>query len=352
MPRRLDVEVRPMDDQRSPVLLPALVRSLDALQKVVLQLGDMLAEPTADRSRGRFRADVQASCEFEVRAMRFASAHVALELRPPPQPCLFLEPLGERALQAFLELTKEVTSGATWDAVSRILPAESQRRRILGTYKRLCPTASDGVEVIVGSDGVQYHLLPATRTQVQVLAAQTSSTDVLKERQIIGRLIMLRSRPAGFEIRQERRTFGCPYDPDIEEQLLGMYDAIVAVKGVCRIVEHEDEDDEILELCDIGEVDVVDEAPLDLAALVEGTPVLSADLEMIEPDFSDNLVTFECPELSIIAHGETRADAEAAFRDELLWLWNTYALADGADLAADASALKASLLRLAERKAS
>jgi hypothetical protein len=69
----------------------------------------------------------------------------------------------------------------------------------------------------------------------------------------------------------------------------------------------------------------------------------------ISPGFSDNLVTFEYPPLRILAYGETRAEAEAAFHEELSWCWDFYALAEDDTLNPGAQELKAVLLSLVRR---
>jgi hypothetical protein len=69
----------------------------------------------------------------------------------------------------------------------------------------------------------------------------------------------------------------------------------------------------------------------------------------VRPAFSDNLVTFEYPPLRIVAYGETRAEAEAAFHEELSWCWDFYALADDDTLNRGAQELKTILLSLVRR---
>jgi hypothetical protein len=67
---------------------------------------------------------------------------------------------------------------------------------------------------------------------------------------------------------------------------------------------------------------------------------------ILMPELVGGLVELQHAELGIIAYGATQSEAEQAFREEVLWLWRTYAVADDADLTADARQLKRVLLRL------
>ena len=351
MSRGISVAVQSASKREAPIMLPSLVRVLDALQKLALQVGEMLADSGSQRSRGEFSAAIRRSCELVVRDLRTGSATAGLELRPV-EPSLFPEftDLGERTLDTIGDLTREVTNGSSWDDVRALLPDEAHRRLILKTYKALCPKASEDVEVRLadperGSE--PFVLRPETRARVQVLAAQLSSEDVLEERNLIGRLVMLRSRQPTFEIRQPGRSFTCPYDPDLEEQLLGLYDAMVSVRGVCRVVKHDDRDDEILELLDVGEVLFLDEGDLSVTEIAAGQTTLPLSQPLSVPvDFSDNLVVFEYEPLGIIACGETREQAEQAFGVELTWLWEEYGQTPDDELSPDTRELKTHLLAL------
>jgi len=351
MSRQLSVAVMSLAEPGAPVGLPCLVRTLSAVQKLALQVGEMLADTGSQRSRGEFSSAVRRSCELVVRDLRAGSAVAELEL-PPAEPSLFPEmtDLGPRALDTILRLTHEVTNGAAWAEVCALLPDEAHRRLILTTYKHLCPTASEGVVVSVAdpeSDLPPSRLSADTRTRVQVLATQVSNEDVLEERRLIGRLVMLRSREPTFEIRQESRSLRCPYDPDLAEQLLGLFDAMVSVRGVCRVVKHDDRDDDILELLDVGEVTYLDEGELTATQIAtEGAPLLLAAPLSVTPEFSDNLVVFEYRPLGIIACGETREEAATAFGDELAWLWAEYGQRPDEALSRDTRELKAHLLGL------
>lgn len=63
-----------------------------------------------------------------------------------------------------------------------------------------------------------------------------------------------------------------------------------------------------------------------------------------EPDYSPHLVTYEWEPLGIIAWGRNREEAEQAFRDELSFLWQEYALAPDEALEEGAQELKRELL--------
>jgi hypothetical protein len=72
----------------------------------------------------------------------------------------------------------------------------------------------------------------------------------------------------------------------------------------------------------------------------------------VRPEFTDDLCTFTYPPLGIVAYASTRAEAEAAFLDELAWLWETYVQVDESTLAEDAIELRATLLEMVKEEGS
>ena len=366
MPNQLSVAIRSTSTREPPVLLPTLVRTLEAVQKVALQIGEMLNEPRQEgRTQGQFTSEVRAACEFMVRDLRSGSAEARLEVRPAA-PALFDEGpgLGERMLATLFALTRELTNGGGAEAIAGILPSESYRPAILGTYKNLCPTSGEQALVALADPDTAehtYELAASTRSRVQLLVLQPNPADTLEdpadtleERQIIGRLVMLESRPhPKFGIEQRDARYECPYNPDTEQELLSMYDSTVLVRGVCRVIKRDDADDEVLELRDIGEITFADDSPLVVDQIDTGSgPRRFAPPLRVEPDLSDDLYVFAHHELGIAAHGETREEAEEAFREELGWLWTNYVEADDAELSADAIELKRRLLGLCGQGAS
>ncbi len=335
MSRQLCVAVRSEDDG-GPVMLPTLVRTLEALQTVLLQIGDMLAameaRPAEARpSEGRFSKAIHAACELRIADLRFGSAETLLEL-PPPEPTLFPDApdLGLQALDVTRALTAELTSGADWQRVHQLLPADAYRDLVLRSYRGLCPTRADRAYVAVSDPATPdqvYRLDAAIRTNVQLLAAQASPEDVLQERQFIGRINVLQADPrTSTLVLPDGRSFRFPYDELLTEDLHRLWDELVIVRAICRVVPHETEDDYIAEIKDVSDILPVDAALLEMAAI----PSPAGDLPLrtplsVAPDFADNLVTFQYEPLGIVACGDTREEAAQAFREELAWLWQFYA---------------------------
>jgi len=354
MSRRLAVVVRSENDD-APVMLPTLVRALDALQTVLLQIGDMLAatqtRPAEARpSEGRFSKSIHDACDLRIVDLRVGSAYAALEV-PEATPNLFGDDLGLQALDTTRALTRELANGADWGRVHEILPRDDYRDLILRSYRGLCPTRVDrayvGVSDPEAPDQV-YRLDSATRTNVQLLAAQASPEDVLQERQFIGRINVLQADPRfSTLVLLDGRSLRFPYGELITEDLRRLWDELVIVRAICRVVPHANEDDYIAEIKDVSDILLADDAPLDVAAI----PSTAGDLRLqtplsVPPDFTDNLVTFQYDPLGIVACGDTREEAADAFREELLWLWEAYGQAPDEDLSTEAGNLKRRLLHL------
>ena len=238
-----------------------------------------------------------------------------------------------------------------WPVIADVLPAQYHRRKVLDTYRRLCPTPAEHQWVSLGPPGLARtapKIGPEHRKVVQILAAKDTVTDVIEERQLIGRLNMVQGVPPQLEISQGRRGFACAYDQEeLGEQLGGMWNKMVIANGVCRVIKHDDEDDEIVDLRGIVDIKLVSMEPLSVIEIVTKNGRLPLRNAInVNPDFSDNLVSFDYEPLGIAAYGETREDAEAAFHDDLSWCWEFYGQANDDDLSQGARRLKASLLSL------
>ena len=358
MGRQLEVILQSSDDESAFISLPSLLRTLGAVQNIALQIGEMLEGHALVPARGEFAGPIRAACEFKVCSLTAGSpACAVLELPPlPAQQPLLVEDgdegdLGERALERLLKISNEIANGAAWPVIADVLPAQYHRRKVLDTYRRLCPTPAEHQWVSLGPPGLARtapKIGPEHRKVVQILAAKDTVTDVIEERQLIGRLNMVQGVPPQLEISQGRRGFACAYDQEeLGEQLGGMWNKLVIATGVCRVIPHDDEDDEIVELRGIADINLVPTEPLLITEVVsEGVSRPLREPIEVAPDFSDNLVSFDYSPLGIVAYGETREEAEAAFREELSWCWGFYALADDSTLSRGAQQLKASLLLL------
>jgi hypothetical protein len=340
------------------IALPALVRTLDALQKVLLQIGAMYAERDAQHqaarpSAGRFSNAIHAACELRVVGLSSGSAEALLELPSPPPVLFAAEPdLGFAALETTRALTAELTNGANWERVHELLPADAYRDLILRSYRDFCPTATDRTEVALWDPeaATVYRLQADVRTHVQVLRAQASPADVLQERQFVGLINVLQANPPRSTlVLPDGRSLPFPYDEDLAEELRRTWDERVIVRAICRVVPKEDGEDYLAEIKDVSEIILADESPLELNAIpLPGNPLPLLEPLSVVPDFSDDLVSFEYNPLGIVAYGATREAAERAFLEELAWLWEEYAHAPDEALARDAQRLKQRLHELVE----
>ena len=346
------------------IALPALVRTLGALQKVLLQVGEMhhalrpQTHEQAGRSRGRFASVIQEACELQVIRMDTGSLTAVLELTPP-EPALPLpqeQDLGVQALTTTRHLAQELVEGASWERVRRLLPHDAYRDLIMDSFRRLCPTRGERVQVRLWDpetpDSV-WQLAPHIRVRAQVLRAQATPDDVPRERQFIGRINILQANPFQCTlVLGDGRSFRVPFDAERAEEYRHLWDQRVIANTICRVIPRHREDDIIVEIRDVVEISPVDDEPLELAAIpLAGGPLPLRERLTVPPDFSDNLVTFEYPPLGILAYGETREEAEQAFGAELAWLWSSYADVPDESLAPGAIGLKQRLRHMVEGSA-
>ena len=268
--------------------------------------------------------------------------------------CLDHDDLGMQALATTRALTAELANGASWERVHGLLPLEAHRDLVLNTYRRFCPTREDAAEVHLwdpDSPEQVYQLRSEARARVQLIRAQAAPDDVLEERQLIGRINILQADPPLYTLLlPSGGSLRVPFDLELAEEYRPLWDERVIAHTICRVIRHADEDDVIVEVRDVVEISPVDESPLELQAIpLPANPIALPQPLSVHPDFTDNLITFEYPPLGIVAYGATREEAEQAFHEELVWLWQEYAAARDDALTPGAIRLKQHLHALVGR---
>jgi hypothetical protein len=356
MSRQVKLVLATAQDSGLPVPLHAFARSLRFLQKVTLEIGFMLAGIRPEFGPGELPAVVHGACDFLVRELHASTPTALLEL-PLPTQLQLPEPdgdLGERVLATLFELTDAVVSGDR-EKVPALLPQHGFRSRILDSFKSMCPVAGEDLSLTIAqpTTSLSYCLDEAARKTAQALSTYTRPDEAVEWRQLIGRLVMLRSFPAAkFAVQRGRRALECPYDPEFEERLLEMYGSVVRLTAACLIARHDDDEDEMLEIQGIEDIETIDEGDLVISEVqCGGLKLVFAKPLHLSPSFEADSVIFEERSLGLVAFGDTRSDAETAVGETLCWLWETYAQADEAKLAPDAQSLKYSLLESAHEEA-
>jgi len=346
----IELDIEPIDQGNGAIGIPTLTRTLLSLQKVLFQIGTMVAESSVPHERGDFKSDVRDACRLAVRSLSIGSPmHSVLELASPNQMTLF--PIGQEALDKMFQLTEAVTGMATWGDVAQILPSESFRRQILSTFKSICPVDSEKVTVSISSGGAgrRFLLSESVRSRAQVFAAQVDPSDTVEERLLIGPVRKLNNNPMEFAIQCGKRELACPYNDEYEEQLIELWRSrsVASVKAVCHVVRHEDVDDDIRSIADINGVEAVDDGALVVSEVSGDSVALRFPQPLvIQPDFSENMVAFIYPPLRAFAFGDSRDDAERALRDYIVWAWLNYARAEDSELTLDAVGIRDELHRL------
>ncbi|MBM3498251.1 MAG: hypothetical protein FJX74_06225 [Armatimonadetes bacterium] len=183
------------------------------------------------------------------------------------------------------------------------------------------------------------------------VAKVSAEPTVLEERQLIGRFVSPGSvAETRAELRQGNRAHALPPAAAPTPAASGDW---VVVRALCRVRRHEDREDDILKVCEVLQLEPFDSTPLVVRQVESGGATLRflTPIE-VEPRPVHDMYALDFPPLDIMASGETRAEAEAAFLDELAWLWETYAQADATTLAEDAAELRATLPGMVQKGAS
>lgn len=350
MSRRITIKLAP-DDPGAPVSVDAFVRVLDAIQRATKQIGEMyhkqamLGSSRAARTSGRFEAPVDHSCALRIAALKIGSAQATLELPPPgsvQQPGLPLgtSDLGGLSLDTAKDILKELSNGASSERIGTLLPIESSRSLVLGTLSKFCPNPSERATVQVWDPAAprsRYSVRSEVRARMQELRGSIAQRARTEERRFIGRI----DHTCRVVVE---RGLSAPIDPDSAGGYVPSEDVLFAVTAICRVIPHDDDEDEIIELVDVVEARAIDSSPLEIDTIPgpDGRPTGERHIAPLVVPLSveGNSVVFQHEPLGIYASGDTREEAEEEFIDELAWLVDEYGSATEGSLTPDAIRLK------------
>lgn len=308
MNRRLTVKLEGPLVQEGRVPVKILSRTLEALQRTLVDIGESLLTRQASRP-GRKPERLERECELFVSKLETGSFVAGLELRKPRR-SLFPELRG-MAEDAFgrLETVVQAVEAGDVHMLASAIPDAQHRARVVR-------------DVLAGA--------PAPEAEYAVS------------------LRFSRGRPI---------RFARPSD-EVIERLSGAAAARAAsgvleeamVKARCLVRFNESGQLQIVRSMDVIEYtlfeqrDLCEFSPREVEFGGRRWTILSA--LKCDVNREDGLIIISCPELGVRAYAETRAEAEGRFAEELAFIMDEYASREDAELTADARELKRKLLRL------
>lgn len=351
MSRQVAIKLR-HDDDATMVSVDSFVRTLDAFQKAVKQIGEMhrqqsiWADTRPGRTPGRFKGSIDQACALRILDLELGSATAVLELPPQPQPELSSdsEDLGARSLDTAKNLVAELSNGASAVRIEQLLPLDNYRLSVLETIGKFCPTPSERMSVELwdpDTPSLVQNVHSDVRRRAQELRASGAENAIIEERRFIGRVDYVRRVVLG------NTGLAIPIDPDSAGGYVPSPDEIFIVTALCRVIRHDDREDDVIGVVSIIELEGLDASPLEIAGIETGNGCIRLRSPLsVEMTVSEGALCFRYEPLGIVAHGESREEAEEALRDELSWFWEQYASANDDMLWEDLQEAKRHLLSL------
>lgn len=225
------------------------------------------------------------------------------------------------------------------------LPDGTVRRRVLECFKAMAPGAGANWRLDIRGGDDQSFALFDDKTQPFVQGTLVPAEQREAERTITGELKTINFTQRQFSIvyPPTERELVCSYDEAIEDLLYENRRSLIQVTG--RVVlNDEDQPKEIHEVSDICDLDLspfsVEHIRADGRALTARVPVV------IEPTLDDSkqylCLANEAMGIDVFAHTREKLAVELA--EQVLMLWDEYALAPDDSLEESAQVLKQALL--------
>ncbi len=325
-------------DERVPVALAA--RMLNNLQLLLWQLGEYLLGQRI-KERGAYSVEVLGQCRLEFEDAKVGSYHARVVLPRVIQPSLYEdEPLGQKALKALLRILTAVNAVQHRD-LARELRDPAVRRRILQYVDSMLPRDGERFKIQISHPDVGT--LHFTRETHKLLAVWMEE-DIEGEVDLLGQLVQLHIEPnrtLAIRSLDDHELIKATYEEGLEPTLIANMGAIVRVMGKFIKAGRNKK---------IIHVSAVENPAVEYINL-DGVKFRNRELRFVFPlkvvkTEEAGLIVLRIPELWVHEFGATLPEAMEALQEELLFLWDEYALAADGELSEDARRLKRRLNRL------
>lgn len=262
-----------------------------------------------------------------------------------PASDLFAQGDIEQAWKSFSDLLRSISTRDTaW--MKEVLPDSALLRRVLEYVKGMAPSAGAnwkfGILDKAGATLAEFDEKTLPFVQATLVPAEQREA----ERTITGELKSINFTQRQFSIvyPPTSRELVCSYDEAVEDLLYENRRSLIQVTG--RVVlNDEDQPKEIHAVSDICDLDL---SPFTIDHVRYGERRLRASQAVIiEPTLDDDkqFLCLHHEELGIDVFAKTREQLAVELAEQLVMLWDEFALADDESLDASAQQLKRALLR-------
>lgn len=254
---------------------------------------------------------------------------------------------GEMALKAMtiFKDTMGLVSSRNADALARVLPDQRLRRRVLESIKGMAPRI-DSDWTLDFRDSERSTFATFTTETIPFVQATLVPTEQREAAKVVtGELtsIDFAARKVSIIYPPTSKTLECIYDEAVEDFLYEKRRDFIQVTGRVLL----DSDGAPKQMIDVTDIRDLDTSPLTIHGVRTPTLSLKANIPLtleIEMDDTKQLLYVTHPELGIDVFATNRERLLNELQDQLLMLWNEYALASDNELDMPAQRMKCALL--------
>lgn len=344
--RHVELHIRRTGGGTGGVPATLVAQVLASLQLALYQVGEHLLGRSW-KERGAYSAEVIERCRLELSLAEPGSYHARLVLGEPRArpllPGLETDDLGGVSL-ALLMSSLRALHARDHGAFTQQLRDPTVQRRILQYASGMIPRPGEPYEVALTSVGEQEIIL--SQSLRPVIAAWTAEKPAY-EVTVEGQLVELQILPKlHFKVLSvdDQRLVEAEFKEGIEPSLIACMGQMVRVRGTGNV----DRRGRVQRLVDVAGLEpiTVEYLPVQEARSREVHLRFVRPLQAIKTE-EEGLVVLRIPELGLHEFGHTLEEAIEAMNEELVFLWEEYALAAPHELTEDALRLRERLRAIA-----
>jgi hypothetical protein len=333
-------EGRFADGQMLPVA--TLSQVLSAMQRAVHLLA-MQYEDVSVRQRERVNKIVEAKYPLLCSLPKPGSFIVPVEIGDPTVALFAMDDV-EAVSELFSDCCSFISRGDK-SGLSAKIPDIARRDRFVEAVRTMSPSQGSGIKAGISQLAGTFRVSLDTLHERGKSCLSTAADPERQVRTVTGRLseIQFDERKITLVYPVTNRELVCIYNEAVEELLLERPRELIQITGEI-ILDDNDQPKKIVNVESIAEVDL---SPFYLQSI----EYAGRAFEFIKPleltpelDETQQLYCLENPELGIDVYAYTRDQLDVELKEQLAFLWDTYALAADGELTGAAIAVKQNLL--------
>lgn len=327
--------------EANTVPVSVLVQVLDAAQKSFYLLA-LMQEGREVRERARVPAEVEQKYKLICGVPKPGSYCVPATLGDVESELFTPDPIRQVA-ERFRDVGEAITKHA-FQKLNELIPSRQMRFKVLENMKLMMPTAGSGWNLAISRKAQQFarfdeDLVPLVQESlkrpeavgmVQTITGKLSKIDFVKR--VISIIYPVTSR-----------ELDCHYDESVEEVLLENRRDLIQVTGYVIL----DENDVPRSISEVVSINDLDLSPFRVSLIPYGSKSLRFRQQLtLQPASNESfqLLSLQHDDLGIDVYAPTRDGLLNELHDQIVMLWDEYALADYGTLSPKAAALKKTLL--------